>query len=78
MNKWIFFKTHPRREVFRNVNLSNLENVLQRNLRKDRTGECIFRASGGTNSETFSAQRHFVGSMYVPVCPKNPWVPHCH
>ena len=42
--------------MFFNVNLSNLENVLQRNLRNDRAGECIFRASGGTNFENFSAQ----------------------
>ena len=33
--------------MFHNVNLSHLENVLQRNLRTDRTRECIFRASGG-------------------------------
>ena len=35
--------------VFRNVNLSNLENALQRNLRTEDRGESIFRASGGTN-----------------------------
>ena len=33
--------------VFRNLNLSNLENVLQRNLTTGR--ECIFWESGGTN-----------------------------
>ena len=37
--------------------VNNLENVLQRNLRTDRTRECIFRVSGGTNFENFSAQR---------------------
>ena len=52
-----FFINHPRREVFRNVNLSNLENVLQRHLKTDRAGQCIFRASGGTNFETFFTQR---------------------
>ena len=48
-----FFKNHPRRGVFRNVNLSNLENVLQKNRRTDLAEECIFRASGGTNFENF-------------------------
>ena len=43
--------------MFRNVNLNNLESVLQRNPRTDRAGECIFRASGGTNFENFPAQR---------------------
>ena len=52
-----FSKNHPRRGVFRSVNFSNLENVLQRNLRTDRAGECICRASEGTNFENFSAQR---------------------
>ena len=59
-------------KVFRNVNLNNLENVLQRNLRTDRARECIFRAPGGAN---FLAQHKpgstVVGLMYVPVCPKN-------
>ena len=40
-----FFKNHPRKGVFRNVNLINLENVLQRNLKTGRARECIFRAS---------------------------------
>ena len=39
--------------MFCNVNLSNLENVLQKNLRPDRVGECIFRAFGGRNFEFF-------------------------
>ena len=51
---WIyeFFKHHPLR-VFCNVNLSNLENVLQRNLMTEHGRECIFRASGGTNFRKF-------------------------
>ena len=64
--------------MFRNVNLSNLENVLQRNLRTDRSWECIFRASGGAN---FLAQHKaggtLVGLMYVLVCPKKLWIHHC-
>ena len=40
--------------MFHNVTLSNLENVLQENLRVGRAGECIFRGSGGTNFEKFS------------------------
>ena len=59
--------------MFRNVNLSNLVNALQRNLRTDRAWECIFRASGGAN---FLAS-NLVGSMYVPVCPKKLWIHHC-
>ena len=43
-------------KVFGDVILSNMENVLQRNLRSDRARECIFRASGGTNFENFTAQ----------------------
>ena len=34
-------------EVFHNVNLNNLENVLQRNLRADRARECIFTRAFG-------------------------------
>ena len=56
---WIneFFTNHPRKRIFRNVNLSNLENVLQRNLRTDRAREYIFRISVSTNFENFFAQR---------------------
>ena len=61
--------------MFHDVNLSNLVNVLQRNLKTDRPGEFIFRASGGTNFEFFSLSANhggaFVGSMYVPICQKN-------
>ena len=45
----IFLKNHAQRRVFRIVNLSNLENALQRNLRTERDGKCMFSASGGTN-----------------------------
>ena len=44
-------------EEFRNVNLSNLGNVLQRTFRTNRVRECIFRKSGGTNFEKSSARR---------------------
>ena len=47
----ISLKNHPQERVFHNVNLSNLGNVLQRNLRTDRARECIFRASEDTNLE---------------------------
>ena len=47
-----FYKNHPRRGAFHNVNLSNLENVL----RTDRAGECILREFRGTNFENFSDQ----------------------
>ena len=39
--------------MFCNVNLSNLENILQKNVKTDRPRECIFRASGGTNFANF-------------------------
>ena len=51
------FKNHPRRRVSRNVNLSNLGNGLQRNLRTNRPRECNFRASGVTNFEKFATRR---------------------
>ena len=64
--------------MFRNVNLNDLENVLQRNLRTDRPWQCIFRASGGAN---FLAQHKpggtLVDSMHVPVYPKKLWIRHC-
>ena len=57
---WIyeFFKNHLRRRLSRNVNLSNLENVLQRNLKTDMARDCIFRASGGTNFENLPHWRY--------------------
>ena len=45
------------KEVFCNVSLSNLKNVLQRNLRTDRARECILKVSGGTNFKNFYALR---------------------
>ena len=64
--------------MFCNVNLINVENVLQRNLRTDRAWQCIFGASGGAN---FLAQRKpggaLVDSMDVPVCRKKPRIRHC-
>ena len=35
-----------RTNVFCNVNLNNLGNLLQRNVRTDRVRECIFKVSG--------------------------------
>ena len=68
------FINHPRKRVFCNVSLSNLENLSQRNLRTKWAGECIFRVSGGTNFENFSARRQSQWrlrvSMCLPVCPK--------
>ena len=60
--------------MFRNVNLSNLENVFQRNLRADRTRECVSTAIGGTILKIHLLDGNhggaFVDSIYVPVCPK--------
>ena len=50
----IFQKNHPQKRIFRDVSLSNLENVQQRNLRTDRARQCTFRVSGGTNFEHFA------------------------
>ena len=60
--------------MFGNVNLSNLENVLQRNLRSDRGREWIFRVFGGTVLKVCPLGGNYggaiVNSIYVPVCPK--------
>ena len=49
-----FFKNHQRKRIFWNASLNNLENVLQRSVRKDRARECIFRVSGSTNFDNCS------------------------
>ena len=56
---WIygFFKNDPRKRVFCNESLSNLENVWQRSLRTYRARECILRVSEDTDFENFSARR---------------------
>ena len=68
-----FFQSHPRRGVFRNVDVSNLKNI-----RTDRTGECIFRAFGGKYLQNFPFSANhdgvFVGSIYVLLCPKKLWI----
>ena len=51
------FKNHSGRKVFRNLNLGNLENVLQRNVGTDGARECIFRASEGTSFQNLSVWR---------------------
>ena len=40
-----FFRNRPQKVLFRNVNLSNLKNILEKKI-TDRAAECIFRASG--------------------------------
>ena len=76
-----FFKNHPRKGVFHNVNLSYLVNVLQRNLSTRRAGECIFRPSGGTNYENFPVQRQPWWRLpEFDLCndlPKKLWIHHC-
>ena len=54
---FLIYENHPRRRVSRNVDLNSLGNVLQRNLRTNSAREWIFRASGSTNFEKFTAQR---------------------
>ena len=73
-----FFKNHPRGRVFHNVNLSNLENVLQKNLRTDRAREFIFRVFGDKNFEKYPLGTNhcgaFLRSMSVLICPKKIWI----
>ena len=63
------------------VPLSNLENVLQGNLRKSRTRECIFRGYGDTNFEDFSTRQQPWwrprGLDVYTGLPKNLWICHC-
>ena len=62
------FKTSMKKSAS-NVNLINLGNELQRNLRTGRTWECSFRASRGTNFEKFPAMYQFApkNSGYITV-----------
>ena len=64
--------------MFRDINLSNLENVLERNLRADRIWECIFRAFGDTILKMCTLGGNhdgaFVDAIHVPVCLKNLWI----
>ena len=71
LNIWIF-KNYPQRIVSCNVNLSNLENVLQRNHRTKRGRSAILEKS------TAQCQPYggFVGSVYLPACQKKLWI--CH
>ena len=66
--------------MFRDVNLSNLENILQRNARTDRARECILRVSGGTNFENFSSQcqpwRHLLRFNVCTALHKKLWIRH--
>ena len=60
--------------VLHNVNLTNFENLSQRNLRTNRVRECIFKKSGELNHEFFSLGTNygstFVSSVYVLVSQK--------
>ena len=61
-----FFQNQPWGRVFHNINLSNLGNILQRNIRIDGVRESIFRVSRGTNFEIYLDIYHgdiFVDSM---------------
>ena len=67
-----FLKNHPRRRLFQNIYLSNLENVLQRNLRTGTSRECIFRASGGTRFKNFRQPWWRKGRGGTPRCTSVP------
>ena len=62
--------------------LSNLENVLQKNLITDRARECIFRAFGDTILKMYLLGTLHGGAfmvlMYALVCPKKLWIRHCN
>ena len=60
-----FFKNHLRRGVFRNANLSNLENVLQRNLRTGRGREFSCQVPSMVPFWVGCMYRMYVGCMYV-------------
>ena len=59
----IYLNIYPQRRVFCNVTLSNLGNVLQRDVRTDMARECIFRVFESTNFEDF--QILTVSSFYI-------------
>ena len=69
------------RKVLHNVSLSNLENVLQRNLTRVNARECIFRVSKGTNFENFSTWcQPWWHLHWLDVCtslPKKTMICHC-
>ena len=56
------------RNVFCNVNLSILENLLQRNVRTGRVRESIFRGSGHINFSFFLSAPRIAASLWAP-CP---------
>ena len=61
-----FFKNYPPKRIFRNESISNLENVLQRNLRTDTARECIFKVSECINLEKiFRSAPTMVASSWV-------------
>ena len=61
-----FFKNYPPKRIFRNESISNLENVLQRNLRTDTAMECIFKVSECINLEKiFRSAPTMVASSWV-------------
>ena len=55
------------------------DKFLRRNLIRDIANESIFRVSGDTNFENFTAWHQtwggtFLGSMCLPVCSKKLWI----
>ena len=71
-----------RRNVFCNVNLSNLGNLLQRNVRTGRVRKCIFRASGDKFCKIFSLHQSWLHLCELPVpvftsLPKKIWMCYC-
>ena len=69
-----FFKNHQQRRISSVIHVSNLENVMQRNLRTHRAREYIFRVTGDTNFENYplgaNSGGNFLGSVYIPVYAK--------
>ena len=82
---WIYYelyKNHPERRVFYNVNLSNLENLLLKNL-KQTGSRSAFLGYLETHFESFLPDTNHGGaftgslSLYVPLCPQKVWMCHC-
>ena len=76
-----FLKIIHKKRLFCNESLSNLEDVLQRNLKTDRARECIFRVPRGTSFHKFlclvptMVAHSWVRCVYH-LAKKNLWIRH--
>lgn len=67
-----FFKNHPRKKVLRNVNASNTENIVQKNLRTWGPGSAFLEHLKAQILKIYPGVANhdgpFVGLVYVLVC----------